>query len=194
MSYAPRLFEVIHGSVLCVRFASNNSNKSNLLCYKHTQKCSLMSKCLRWWWTRTQSASVRVRVRASSSIALLPLHSNSNTKVWAVCRFGSFMLHTIFPFQSVVSVIHIVAAKLKCIAVLFCCASRIIRLAICRAVVRYTAPRVSRTLYCAVCVHVFFVQSVYFVLVVCWVWRSPEKPIQHSVWFQWYARYDSFRA
>lgn len=112
------------------------------------------------------------------------------------CVVLAFMLHTIFPFQSVVSVKHIVAAKSNVspydlvVPLESHCWQSV-------ALLYATPHRVSLALSIVPCVSMcffYFVQSVYFVLIVCWVWRSPEKPIHHSVRFQWYARYDSFRA
>lgn len=196
-SYAPRSFQVIHESVLCVRFASNNSNKSNLSCYKHTQKCSLMSKCLRWWWTHTVGKWTSKWHTTHTFVLEFECNGNSAIELDARTRTRSYYTpFSLFnrPFLSYT----FVAAKLNVSPYyfvvpleLYCWQSV--------ALLYATPHRVSLALSIVLCVSLcvfffLFVQSVYFVLVVCWVWRSPEKPIHHSVCFQWYARYDSFRA
>lgn len=91
-------------------------------------------------WTR-ESALARAQ----------PLHSKfRHESVSRVCRFGSIYA-TIFPFQSAISVIHIVTANIECIAVL-----------VLFVLQNYTAGNLSRcctlraprlSLYCSRCVY-----------------------------------------
>lgn len=108
------------------------------------------------------------------------LHSNSSTKVWAVCRYW-FGAGKHFPFLIVVTVIHIVAAKLN-VSLLLCYEN-------------YCCEQQSVAIYCtlrSLCLS-FTVFNFHFfstlfcfgrLLCVCvpYVWRSPETESRFS-WF-----------
>lgn len=75
--------------------------------------------------------------------------------------FWLFHAATIFPFQPAISVIHIIAANVECIAVRFCCTSE---LYYCWQSVAlfYASCTACLSLYCSRCVYCFFIISTIF--------------------------------
>lgn len=104
------------------------------------------------------------------------LHSNSSTKVWAVCRYW-FGAGKHFPFLIVVTVIHIVAAKLN-VSLLLCYEN-------------YCCEQQSVAIYCtlrSLCLsftvfnfHFFFDAFLFWPFVVC------VCPIRLTITWNWIA-------
>lgn len=118
------------------------------------------------------------------------LHSNSSTKVWAVCRYW-FGVGKHFPFLIVVTVIHIVAAKLN-VSLLLCYEN-------------YCCEQQSVAIYCtlrSLCLSFTVFNFHFFSTLFCFgrllcvcvshTFDDHLKLNRASVGSQWYARYDWF--